>query len=100
MSNNDEQFISDMIDSFIKNTPEILQQLEQAINEQNWQHVGDLAHKIKPNLAFLGIDSLKETVLTIELSGKNAENTEALPKQVEHLITKVNEALEELANLY
>jgi PAS domain S-box-containing protein len=99
MSGNDESFIKDMINSFITNTPSILSELKTSVDEENWSDVGALAHKLKPNLAFMGISSLKELVLHIEHSGKKAENIDQLPTNVEELIAQVNEAIEELASL-
>ena len=99
MSNNDERFVKDMIDSFITNTPVILKDLEKAKAEQHWEDVGSLAHKLKPNLAFMGIDTLKELVLHVETSGKKAENLEQLPGDVDKLISKVDEAIKELSSL-
>ena len=99
MSNNDEQFINDMIDSFINNTPEILDDLNKALAKESWADIGALAHKLKPNLAFMGIDSLKELVLHVEKSGKSGKNLEQLPDDTRMLVSKVKEAIEELAKL-
>jgi CheY-like chemotaxis protein len=99
MSNNDEQFVKDMIGSFVNNTPNILNDLSNAKNEQNWKAVSDLAHKLKSNLAFMGIDSLRELVIEIEHSGKKKEGLNELPGKVELLISKVEEAIAELASL-
>lgn len=98
MSNNDETFIREMISTFCNNTPSILEEMQKALDNKNWQAVGDMAHKIKPNLAFMGIDSLKEPILEIEHSGREEKNIDTLPKKVETLISKVNDAIEELKN--
>jgi len=97
MSNNDEQFIIDMIRSFRDNTPEILESITKAMNNKDWPEVGNLAHKLKPNLAFMGIESLKDLVLEIETSGKNSKNTKSLPDKVNNLVEQVYLAINELA---
>ena len=96
MSNNDEKFVRDMIESFITNTPEILEQIDKANNDRDWHEVSAMAHKLKPNLAFMGVDSLKDTVIQIEQSAKNKTDLEALPNKIGHLIEQVSLAIEEL----
>jgi CheY-like chemotaxis protein len=99
MSNNDEQFVNDMIETFITNTPEILDDMNKALAKESWKDVGALAHKLKPNLAFMGIDSLQELVINVEKSGKTSNNLEQLPDDTRMLVSKVREAIEELAKL-
>lgn len=96
MSNNDEQFVKDMIKTFVVNTPDILNDLAQAKQEENWRMVSDMAHKLKSNLAFMGIDSLRALVLDIENSGKEEKNRNELPDKVDLLVAKVNQAIDEL----
>jgi PAS domain S-box-containing protein len=96
MSNNDESFMQDMIKAFCDNTPLILEQLEKSCKEKNWEEVGALAHKLKPNLAFMGISSLKDPILDIEHSGKNGEKTADLPVKVDSMIKNVQFAIKEL----
>ena len=98
MSNNDESFVLEMVDSFVEKTPELLEELSSSCAEKDWTNVGNLAHKLKPNLAFMGIESLKDLVLRIETDGKSGENVKELPKLVDELIHSVNEAIEELKN--
>jgi len=98
MSNNDESFVLEMVESFVEKTPNLLEELSSSCAEKDWTNVGNLAHKLKPNLAFMGIESLKDLVLRIETDGKSGENVKELPKLVDELIHSVNEAIEELKN--
>ena len=84
------------INSFIDKTPEIIDQINIACGEGDWKSVGSLAHKLKPNLAFMGIDSLKDLVLEIETNGKENSLVENLPTLVNELTISVHEAIEEL----
>ena len=96
MSDNDETFIQDMVTSFIEKTPEIIVQIEQANKDKNWQEVGAMAHKLKPNLAFMGIDSLKKLIAQIESNANNSTNTEEIPKLIKQLSSSINVAIKEL----
>ena len=98
MSSNDESFVQEMVNSFIEKTPEIIEQINQANEDEDWQEVANLAHKLKPNLAFMGMDSLKNLILEIETNAKNKENIEEIRDMIERLTSTVNEAIEELAS--
>ena len=96
MSSNDESFIQEMVTSFIEKTPEIIAQIKQANKDENWQEVGEIAHKLKPNLAFMGIDSLKKLILEIEANANNKSNTKDIPDLIEKLTSSVKVAIAEL----
>ncbi len=96
MSNNDESFVIEMINSFISKTPEIIDHMKASSKKKDWAEVGSLAHKLKPNLAFMGIDSLKKLIQKIETDGKEQANTKMLPKLVSELEKSVNDAIQEL----
>ena len=96
VSDNDEQFVKEMVVSFIEKTPLLLEDLVSAANQENWAQVGALAHKLKPNLVFMGIESLKHLVLDIELSGKDQQHLDILANKVHTLNSRCLEAIAEL----
>lgn len=96
MSSNDEGFVQELVKSFIEKTPELLEEMNHANTEKKWEEVGKLAHKLKPNLAFMGMDSLKELILDIEHKGKGKTEVEEIPNMVAELTKSVNQAIEEL----
>ena len=55
-----------------------------------------MAHKLKPNLAFMGMDSLKQLISDIETNAKNSANTDEIPGMVDKLTSSVNNAISEL----
>ena len=55
-----------------------------------------MAHKLKPNLAFMGIDSLKKLIAQIESNANNSTNTEKIPELIKQLTTSINVAIKEL----
>lgn len=74
-----DEFMIDMIDLFLDHTPGYFEQLEQHILDENWTKVADMAHKIKPTLAFMGVDSARESMAEIEQNARNAKNLETIP---------------------
>jgi PAS domain S-box-containing protein len=96
MSSHDESFVQQMVSSFVEKTPELVEHIKQATKDENWQEVGAIAHKLKPNLAFMGIDSLKALILEIETNANNSTNTLEIPDLIEKLSSSINSAIEEL----
>jgi len=73
-----DEFMVDMIDLFLDQTPGYFEQLEQFISEESWTKVADIAHKIKPTLAFMGVDSARESMAEIEQNARNVRNLETI----------------------
>jgi len=73
-----DEFMIDMIDLFLDQTPAYFEQLEQFIIEEDWSKVADIAHKIKPTLAFMGVDSARESMAGIEQNARNLINLETI----------------------
>ncbi len=96
ISNEDSTFISEMINTFLEATPGSLVSMGKAMKEKDLSTVGKLAHKIKPSLTFMGIDSLKDIVVDIETKGKEGTDEDLLKKLVPEFITTVNSAMGEL----
>lgn len=74
-----EEFMIEMIDIFIEQTPLYFEQLEDAVNSRDWKAVGDVAHKIKPTLAFMGIEEAKEIMGDIERKARINDNVSEIP---------------------
>ena len=74
-----EEFMIEMIDIFIEQTPLYFEQLEEAVNSRDWKGVGDVAHKIKPTLAFMGIEEAKDIMADIERKARINDNVSEIP---------------------
>lgn len=65
-----DDFIVESIDMFSQQTPQLLQEIEQGIADQNWPAAGGAAHKLKPNLGFFGMHTLQQMMADIEHMAK------------------------------
>lgn len=92
MSNNNEEFIKEMILTFVQTMPGILNEMNDCIKQKNWTRLAKLAHQIKPSFTLLGIHDLRSTILFIEENGSSQSN---LP-EVTNTTTKFIEACNEL----
>jgi HPt (histidine-containing phosphotransfer) domain-containing protein len=70
------EFMVDMISIFLEQTPGYVVQLGKAIKDKDWPVVANVAHKIKPTLAFMGVASARDDMEIIEENARNLQNLE------------------------
>ena len=80
-----KEFIIEMIDVFLMQTPGYFEELLGAVQSADWKTAGDVAHKIKPTLAFMGAEQAREDMQTVERNARNLENLDSLPSKVNAL---------------
>ncbi|SKB38675.1 Hpt domain-containing protein [Daejeonella lutea] len=85
VSSGSNEFMIEMIELFLDQTPAYFDQLKQYIAEENWSKVAEIAHKIKPTLAFMGADSAKESMAEIENNARSLTNTNSIGPAFEML---------------
>ena len=66
LSNGDHHFVENMIDAFLAEAPELLQNLNAAVIQKNWDQVYQQVHKLKPSFAMMGMNNLQEIALDVE----------------------------------
>lgn len=69
----DDDFMTTIIASFVEEMPETLRLIQQKLQEGDWEAVGQLAHKMKPSVQFVGMGDTLEKTKTIELECRNGE---------------------------
>ena len=94
-----DEFMIDMIDLFLDQTPTYFDQMEQYIQEEMWSKVADIAHKIKPTLAFMGVDSAKESMAEIEQNARNLKDIETILPAFSALKAMTKDLYAELARV-
>ncbi len=73
-SDNNAGFIKQMIDIFLKQTPDFLQELRAFHDKQDWENFRKVMHKMKPTIKMMGINELNKNVEFIESSVKQQQN--------------------------
>lgn len=76
VSNNNQEFIQEMLLTFVQTTPPILGEMRDAVMRKDWHKLSRFAHQIKPSFGLLGMEALRKTVFYIE---ENAEKNADLP---------------------
>lgn len=95
MSDNDRGFITEMIQSFITQTPKDIENIWFHFANEEYDDVANLVHKIKPAITFMGIHNLKDLVLEIEDNAKKRK-LDNLESQLKIFDNTCTGAIEEL----
>jgi hypothetical protein len=79
------EFMIEMIDIFLEQTPDYFDKLDTAVKEKDWKTVGDISHKIKPTLVFMGVDITKYDIGGIERKARELVDLEDIEPQFNSL---------------
>lgn len=94
--NGDKTFMRDMVETFITNTPSAINEMQKWANRAEWLKVGQIAHRIKPSISFMGLEKLKPIIKNLEDFGKENKQTDQIPALIETLSDKCKIAIKEL----
>jgi HPt (histidine-containing phosphotransfer) domain-containing protein len=90
-----------MLDLFLSEIPNNLEQMQTAINNNELKNVSAIAHRIKPALMNMGIVSINNQILFLESQKENPAEPEKIAEQfgeVMHILQQVLSQLQELRN--
>jgi HPt (histidine-containing phosphotransfer) domain-containing protein len=96
MADGDEDFILSVITVFLEEVPQDLEDLEKAIEGEDYENVYQLAHKIKPNVDILGMEQTRAIALEIETLGKHEDNMEEIKARFPALKKDIHQVISEL----
>lgn len=100
VSGNNEEFIREMIQTFVDTIPNILTDMSRSLETQDWEKVSRLAHQIKPSLTLMGLSGLKDTILFIEEHGKKQTELVKLASKVQGFVEECSGAINDLIHDY
>ena len=102
LSDNDPEFVNQIITLFITEVPLDLIQIKQGIKDKDYKQAYSYAHKIKPSLDLLGMTIAFEEIVCIENwtreKGKKKEIKDTY-KSLEHHIEKAVKEIKKDFNL-
>lgn len=85
MVGHNPEFMIEVFDTFIEQTPFYLAELEDALSAKNWDKVANCAHKIKPTFSYVGRGDVKDFVQSIEENARKQIDVELIPDNIERL---------------
>ncbi|MCX8492192.1 MAG: ATP-binding protein, partial [Cyclobacteriaceae bacterium] len=71
VSNNNELFVNEMIDTFLETVPKSIVELRTLSKQQDWENLSRAVHKLRPSITLLGIHQAKELASEIERNAKS-----------------------------
>ena len=92
----DPAFVKKMVQLFIDTMPKNVDEINAALQSNNWTEVGKLAHKMKATIDSMAIVSLQQDIRTLEANGKNSQNIEAIPSLVDRVVSVLKQCVEAL----
>lgn len=96
VSSDNVEFIVEMIDIFLEQTPEHVAFLSEVIVAKHWEKIAEMSHKIKPTLAFMGANEAKNTMAQIEHRARAKEEYEQIVADFKNLREDFSEIFKEL----
>jgi hypothetical protein len=78
----------------------MMQEMQEAFTTNELEKMGALAHKIKPSIDNLAINSLKQVIRDIEAAGKGKLTTDDLPSQLQLCQDVVVKVIAQMHNAY
>jgi HPt (histidine-containing phosphotransfer) domain-containing protein len=94
LSNNDEVFIVDMLNTFRRTAGPIIERMERLIADKRYEALGREAHKFIPGVSFLGIRHLEADLLKIEENAKTGTDLDKMEELVNQVKTKVKDLID------
>lgn len=93
LSDNDETFILDMLQTFKKTAPPVVARMEEYMSQNKTEAIGREAHKLIPGVSFLGAKELEALLKIIEESGKTGGANEQMPALILQVKTIINDLI-------
>jgi HPt (histidine-containing phosphotransfer) domain-containing protein len=97
VSGNNEEFIREMVSTFIQTVPQILEDMKQSMGNHDWIKLSRLAHQIKPSFILMGLDSLRSDIVFIEENSKLETNLTEVERLALDFIERCYSMLPELS---
>jgi signal transduction histidine kinase/CheY-like chemotaxis protein len=94
----DENFLREMIQIFLKDTPQIISDLKTSINEENFEKIKFNSHSMKGGFLTLGITQAGELIREIERMAEQKSNLQEINKhfvKIEKIFNETQVLLEE-----
>ncbi|MVN22302.1 Hpt domain-containing protein [Mucilaginibacter arboris] len=96
IADGNKEFMIESIDMFLVQTPEIFNSMSNSISCGDWATTSALAHKVKSNLGFFGMQRIKDEMQEIEINAKAGGTDPMLAKKFESAKKSITKSIEQL----
>ncbi len=96
LSDNDPEFVNEILTLFVKEVPDDLEQIKEGIKKKDHKHAYAYAHKIKPTLDLLGLNVAFEEILQVEAWAKSEGQKKDIKETFKSVKNQVDDAVKEI----
>ena len=96
LSDNDPEFVTQIVTLFVTEVPDDLAQIKEGIKKKDHKYAFAYAHKIKPTLDLLGLNVAFEEILEIEAWSKAEGEKKKIKETFKSVKNQVCDAVKEL----
>ncbi len=96
LSDNDMEFVMQIITLFVTEVPQDMQQIELGIKSKDHKLAYSYAHKIKPTLDLLGMTVAHQEILEVEAWTKREGKRKEINHTFESIQSQVDKAVKEI----
>ncbi|PWA05091.1 Hpt domain-containing protein [Flavobacterium psychrotolerans] len=97
LSDNDPEFVNQILSLFVTEVPSDMQQIKIGIKTKDYKLAYSYAHKIKPSLDLLGMNVAFEEIFQIEAWAKNGGKRKEIDDTFDSLESKIEKAVKEIS---
>ncbi len=95
-TNNDTDFVIEMINMYLEQCDDFLNEIQTSFLEKNWANLHKIAHRFKSSLNVIGAEQMRQLSEKIEINAKLQENPQLINKAIQQLSMFNNMAVQEL----
>ena len=92
----DSEFMQELINTFIEHAPIDSKELTAFAKEKNWEETSKKAHKLKSSIRTIGVTSLSDIILQIEMDAKKNNNLDKICDHINHFTSTLEIVVESL----
>lgn len=91
-----DDFFNEMIDTFIENATEGIEQLQNAFTANNWKEIREISHRLTPSYKHLKMDGLVSDLVEIKSQAKAPVDRKLFKELLKHFEKRTLENVESL----
>lgn len=92
------EFKKEMLQTFMQKSPQSIHQMEQALQQEDFEQVGKIAHQLKTSFSFVGMESSVELCKKMQEMGLKNMDIHLLPECLIILKNNLHLGLKEIEN--
>jgi PAS domain S-box-containing protein len=87
---NNPDFVTQMLSLFVTDVPQSVQKIKEAYHNNDFKTVKYLAHRVRPSIINMCINSIKEETIQIEKLAEKGEQSPELESMIDKIVTTIS----------